>query len=527
MAINFIPNDPLTIAALPMRQQTARANRPASRAGFTFSNTAPNRVHAPGTPGFLFWQCREAAIMTVEMWEGLDGALTKWARAATPKKLSLRQNNGIDLNAYYDGQNLSFFEYTGGGKTTFSGASTDVVAHEVGHGLLDAIRPDLWDINMTETGAFHEAFGDCIAILTALSDQATRHALLTAPLNVNVPNFVETTAEDLSDGVRLSPDPRLGPTHAASSPRHALNNFNWQLPSTLPPSGGPMVLTREVHTFGQVFSGCFYDTISNIFASFPTRTEATLWTAAQTAARVLIAGTRSAPAVPRFFQAVGRAMVLADQTLNGGTNRQAIGSAFARHNIGLGSASLLAPRASLAGAEPTYARRGAALSAATTRDLKERIRADRGARMSVAAVDIGGETVAQAVHYREVPLRDISDKLKGVVAIVPEPILVGTSGRRAAVLSALPEKNATIDEVHAFVESLLDNDSIELGGKKKAAAAPRRSAKKGAPRSAIMSGRGVLAQTEPQPQATHAVQTRGGQKVLTRVRFVCGCGCGG
>ena len=518
MAINFIPNDPLAIAALPMRQQAARTNRPAGRAGFTFSNTSSQKVYAPGTPGFLFWQCREAALLAVEVWEGLDGALARWARAASPKKLALRQNAGIDLNAYYDGQSVSFFEYTGGGKTTHSGASTDVVAHEVGHGLLDAIRPDLWDINLTEAGAFHEAFGDCMAILTALGDRATRDAVLMAPLNPNVANFVETTAEDLSDGVRRSPDPRLGPTHAASSPRHALNNFNWQLPATLPASGGPLVLTREVHTFGQVFSGCFYDTIRNIFASFPTRSEATLWTAAQTAGRVLIAGTRSAPAVPRFFQAVGRAMILADQNMNGGANRQAIRDAFTRHNVALGSASLLAPRASLAGAVPTFAARGAVLSLATRRDLKERIRADRGAKMSVGSMDIGGETVAQAVHYREVPLRDVSEKLKGVVAIVPEPILVGTSGRRAAVLSALPEKNATTDEVHAFVESLLDNDAIAIGDAK-AAAAPRRAA-----RSAVVSGRGVLAQTLPSPQATHAVQKKGGQRVLTRVRFVCGCG---
>jgi Zn-dependent metalloprotease len=47
------------------------------------------------------------------------------------------------------------------------GASTDVVAHEVGHGLLDSARPDS-STSILEVGAFHEAFGDCIAMLTAL-----------------------------------------------------------------------------------------------------------------------------------------------------------------------------------------------------------------------------------------------------------------------------------------------------------------------------------------------------------------------
>jgi 3-hydroxyacyl-CoA dehydrogenase len=41
------------------------------------------------------------------------------------------------------------------GKTFFSGASTDVVSHEVGHGLLDSIRPELWDAPFLEAGAFH------------------------------------------------------------------------------------------------------------------------------------------------------------------------------------------------------------------------------------------------------------------------------------------------------------------------------------------------------------------------------------
>lgn len=140
----------------------------------------------------------------------------------------------------------------------------------------------------------------------ALSDQGTRKALLAASPDLAVGNFVETTMEDLSDGVRL----KLGPSHAASAPRHALNDFRWQLPSTLPSAGPPAVLSSEMHSFGRVFSGCFYDVIRNIFASYPNRDETTLLTAAQTAGKLLIASARSAPDTPRFFQAMGRAMAM-------------------------------------------------------------------------------------------------------------------------------------------------------------------------------------------------------------------------
>src|SRR5262249_35485876 len=146
---------------------------------------------------FLFWQCREASLTAISVWEGIDGTITSWARSANRKKLDLRPNAGEDLNAYYDGQSLSFFEFTTGSKTTFSGASTDVVSHETGHAVLDSFRPELWDDLYIETGAFHEAFGDCTAILTALSDPVQRSKLRSTVPNLDAENFLEATAEDL------------------------------------------------------------------------------------------------------------------------------------------------------------------------------------------------------------------------------------------------------------------------------------------------------------------------------------------
>ncbi|HLL99620.1 MAG TPA: hypothetical protein VK400_01080, partial [Pyrinomonadaceae bacterium] len=103
MPINFIPNDPLALSALPLRRKDARRNRPAGRAGFTFVNQVNQGLYEPGTPGFLFWQCREAALAALEVWEALNGNLTAWARSAPDrKKLVLYHNAGVDLNAYYD-----------------------------------------------------------------------------------------------------------------------------------------------------------------------------------------------------------------------------------------------------------------------------------------------------------------------------------------------------------------------------------------------------------------------------------------
>lgn len=504
MPINYIPNDPLAVQSVPMRVVAPLPNRPAGRAGFAFSGAvAPNRF-PPGTPEFLFLQCRQAALTAVDVWEQLSGALTNWSSKATnPKSLNLIQDGGAVLNAFYDRDSLSFFHHTTGAKTTFSGASTDVVAHEAGHAFLDALRPDLFDSNVTEHGAFHEAFGDCMAILVALFDRATRTVLLSASPNLGQANFVEGTAEDLSDGVKRA----LGANHPASKPRRALNQFQFALPTTLPTNAPPDVLTSEIHSFGRVFSGCFYDTIRNSFnAPGALKTEAGLLRAARIAGELLVIGAKQAPLAVRFFQAVGRAMVLADDAKNGGVNRDAIGRAFAGHSVQLGSASLLLPKASLAGKAPVLLARAARLSRATLEDLRGRLRTPARAQFAVAPITLGATRMVELVHQRAVSLSGLSSKLKGVVAMAPEAVVVGASHGVAAMMSALPDETTTQDEVAKFVQTLLAHGRIEIGKAKK----PKAKA------AAIAAG-------PPAPVTTHRVIKRGGQKTLERVRYTCGC----
>jgi hypothetical protein len=512
--INFIPNDPLAKDGPAMRKKKPRVNRPAGRAGLSFTGEIEEGLYERGTPGFLFWQCREAVLWAIEVWEGLDGKLSAWG-TSSPKRLSLLQNAGNALNAGYSQEALEFYEFTTGDKTTFSGASTDVVSHEVGHALLDVIRPDLWTTSLPETNAFHEAFGDCMAVLTALSDRETRKAVLKVTPDLGKANFVDAVMEDLADGTKR----HLGASFDASSPRRALNKFKWQLPTTLPTSGKPSALTSEMHSFGRIFSGCFYDLIRNIFASYSTHNQANLWKAAQTAGRLLISGARQAPETPRFFQSVGRAMVLADETTNNSAHGDAIRDAFTRHGLSLGVSAMLAPRASLAGDAPRIAaaaKGGPILTATTREDLRRRLGAAPQARITVSTVKIGNEKVAEAVHHREVSLTGLSERLSGVVAMVAEPVLVGSSGKRAAIVSAMPQEGVTTDEVHTFVESLLKNDAIVFEDEIPATTT-KRAAIRAAGAARAATGDAIKRSHLP----THIVRVHDGKKVLTRIRFSC------
>jgi hypothetical protein len=516
--INYIPNDPLAVQFVPMRKTAPRPNRPASKAGFDFFGAAAQGQFQPGTPEFLFWQCREAALISINVWEQLHQSLTTWsAEAANPKRLKLVQDGGDDLNAFYDREHLAFFHHTFGNRTTFSGASTDVVAHEAGHAFLDLLRPELFVSNVTEQGAFHEAFGDCLAILVALFDKKTRQKLLQITSNLGAQNFVEGTAEDLSEGVKVE----LGASHPAAKPRRALNTFQFQLPTTLPSSGGPDVLTSEIHSFGRLFSGCFYDTIRNIFNNAPgAKNEAKLLKAAKTAGKLLVLGAAQAPLAVRFFQSVGRAMVLADNATNGGANHTAISDAFKGHAILLGASSALQPKAGLAGKPPKAGKAAAKVGAATLKDIRQRIGAAAGAKLTVSPITMGGHRAVEVVHQRAVPLGGLSKQLKGVVAMASEAVVVGKSGLSAAALNAIPDQTTTEDEVAKFVETLLAHGRIDFGKEKPAK--PKTSLAFGA----IGGGLGLGAAKLPKlPKLTnlptHRIVMEGGKKVLKRIRFIC------
>ncbi|MGH8487586.1 MAG: hypothetical protein ACREXS_01585 [Gammaproteobacteria bacterium] len=499
MTINFLPNDPLAKNAPAVHTKAPRPDPRKTQAGFSHAAAFPEGLYSLGTPAFLFWQCREAALAALETWAMLEGPLTQWQNGG--KLLPLSPNSGSALNAYYDRQGLSFFEWKTGAKKTFSGASADAVAHEAGHAFLDAIRPELWDSVYAEVAAFHEAFADCIALLVGFLDSHSRQALLQGAAGTSAlraQNFLEALAEDVADGVRRTD----GPGHPHASPRHALNNFRWEFPVNLPPVAVAASLSAEAHSFSRVFSGCFYDALCNIFAAGPSQDDAALLSAARIAGKLLIAGTKKAPEVTRFFQAVGRSMILADQELHGGRHHRAIRDAFSNHNVALGSSAMLAPTSALSGSAPRLTPGTPPLDTPVRRELLARMGAAPHAKMSVNLVRIAGQTIVKAVHQRAIGLGTLDRRLKEIVAMAAESVLIGARAKRAAVLGHLPDVGATKDEAMCFVGTLLRQGAIAFQTIKQDRAAPENN-------------------TSLARLPTHAIRDCHGKKILARLRFAC------
>jgi hypothetical protein len=108
-----------------------------------------------------------------------------------------------------------------------------------------------------------------------------------------------------------------------------------------------------------------------------------------------------------------------------------------------------------------------------------------------------------------VPLSSIPG-LKGVVAEVHQPVLVGGSGRSAAVMGSMPHPENSEAEVLAYVKTLVAHDRIDFGRRKKS----------GAKKRGMVAGGDAAAD-----HTTHVIKRVGGKKVLQRVRFLCGAGC--
>ena len=186
------------------------------------------------------------------------------------KVLPVVLDDGVDLNAFYtrggfgDGPGLHFFHQAVSGRTYFSGESPDVVCHEMGHAVLDALRPQLFDAQTIEAAAFHESFGDMSGILSALQVDSFRQDVLRETDGVlNRSSRLSRLAEQLGAAIRIQ-HPDAVDTDCL---RNAANSFFYRDPQTLPPSAPANQLSSEPHSFSRVFTAAFLDVLAAMFKS--------------------------------------------------------------------------------------------------------------------------------------------------------------------------------------------------------------------------------------------------------------------
>jgi hypothetical protein len=313
-------------------------------------------THEVGTVEFRYWALADALARAAGFWSGRVPAGTVW-QPDNGTRLIAVPDEDVDFNAYYDRNGLHFFHGSIRGTVVYSGESPDVVCHELGHAVLDAVKPQLWDAASIEVAAFHESFADCSAILSNLQVPSLRDAVLEETGGVlSGASRLSRLSENLGWAIRqLIPD--------GVSPdclRNAVNSFYYQDPASLPPRAPATSLSSEPHSFSRVFTAGFHRTLAAIFSLQPQHDSDALRKAAEDAGKLLIEGVIRSPVVPAFYAQVAAHMVAADADVFNGKYRRAIQAGFVgtgvlsvHSAVQLGSTDRLFAARALVGPEDT------------------------------------------------------------------------------------------------------------------------------------------------------------------------------
>lgn len=285
-------------------------------------------VYQPGTAAFRYWNCVDAMERAKRVWrssfpEGLD-----W-KAGKPLQVVL--DGEEDLNAFYDRKTLTFHHATIKGKKVHTADSPDVVAHEVGHAVLDALRPELWNAALDEVAAFHESFGDLTALLSALQVEEVAAAVLKETGGMLYSNSVVSRfAVQFGKSVHA--------VNPASAPRdclrNAVNSFFYREPMLLPPMAPHFELSSEPHSFSRLFTAGFFEGMAamlKVVAEKP-RVE-DLVKVSEDAAKLLGQAVQCAALTAAFYSEMAAQVIWADSVLFEGRYEEAFRSAFVRRGL--------------------------------------------------------------------------------------------------------------------------------------------------------------------------------------------------
>ena len=445
----------------------------------------PAGLYNPGTPEFRYWVAAEALLRGINFWGSLLPPGTTWS-TSNPMQVSLAEADP-QLNANYTRLfGMRFYSQKVLSFDIHASESPDVVCHELGHAVLDALRPQLFNVANTETSAFHESFGDISAILCALQVPAMRKAVIaetSGRLNTN--SRLSRLAEQLGWGLRQI-SPQMVDRDCL---RNAMTHFFYKRPDLLPPSADAAQLSSEEHSFSRVFTGAFLDALARMFSASSSRDEATLVSISRDIGQLLIDAVHGAPVTSAYFSQIAATMVQADQARFAGRNNAELTGAFLEHGIlSVGSTFRIA-------SEPLPTAivlpQGAASAVGPMGDSVIYSYADRS---SDNAHLLGlGQTPELPVHALDV--------VEGLSFHVHAP----DEQARFAVASFSRDMDGAVTHeasMRNFVEGLIQRQQLNLGDETKS-----------------ITGAGK----KKASRTTHSLQLEDGKTVLKRICFAC-CG---
>jgi hypothetical protein len=221
------------------------------------------------------------------------------------------------------------------GGSLYTCDSTDVVAHELGHAILDSFRPETWSAASLEVASMHEAFGDFIAMMHVLSyDEIVNFIVNETQGDLRKNNVASQLAEEFGAAVYKLSDPKEG--RSPNALRSAINDFKYVNPGTLPVDAPYSQLAAECHSFGRIFLGALYDILVMIYEDVKQSGKTpvdSLKEARNTLLRYMLKSIQNAPLNVKFFNSVSKTLLWADVTLNNRKYHDKIQQILANRNL--------------------------------------------------------------------------------------------------------------------------------------------------------------------------------------------------
>jgi hypothetical protein len=166
-------------------------------------------------------------------------------------RLLILPHAGYDENAFYDrGTGALHFFYCEGpdGEPVYTCLSHDVITHELGHAILDGLKPGYNEVASPETAGFHEYFGDAIAMMASLRNrQIAKLVVKDAPERLSARNVVSAIASEFGAAIRGIP----GEEYL----RGAWNNLTMR----------DLRGTYEEHDWSEILTGIYYQLLQFLY----------------------------------------------------------------------------------------------------------------------------------------------------------------------------------------------------------------------------------------------------------------------
>lgn len=296
-----------------------------------------NFHYAADDPNFDSVNTYAVARQTLEIAEKYSGRKIPWSFTESldrPEMIIHPHAGKNTANAFYsrDGGSINFFSYLDEGRNVHrTGIHSDVVSHELGHAVLDAIRPTYITSFSVPSGGYHESFGDMLAMLRALHEpDVLDHLKKETKGDLAQSNIATKLAEEF--GQSLVGTPYL---------RDAVNNHKFADQHFLTYTGnkedGANSFGTEPHAYANLFTGAFYDLFQKVYEKAAEDPDLTFHQAVaqarDTMGNLLFRATELAPVGNPAYPEMAMAFLQADILDNGGENSSEIAEVFAQRNI--------------------------------------------------------------------------------------------------------------------------------------------------------------------------------------------------